>query len=190
MNYSLSARCSQGFTLIETLIVIVLSASMMVALSLLINSFNTAYTYERASALSASSARSVLSEAESLTLSASHVIQSHTFQSTTYTSSSEVLVLEIPSIDSSGNIIPSTYDYAVFYTNGTYAYRLLMTDAASNRASGTKQLSDTISSLTFSYNSADFALVNTVTVDVQTFVQSKEQISTDHRIEQMYLRNF
>lgn len=179
-----------GFTLIETMIVIALSAAMMGTLATLIYSFNTSYSYEQASALSAGSARSILREAESLTLSANHVLLSHSFSGTMYTSSSTVLVLEIPSIDSSGNSISGAYDYAVFYASGARAYRLLTANAASARAPGTKQLSNALSSITFSYNNADFTLVNTVTIDVQTSAQSKGQTNIDHRREQLYLRNF
>ena len=190
MKYFTTSRNSYGFTIIETLIVIALSASMMGALSLLIYSFNSSYSYGQLSSISAMSIRSVMNEVELLTLSASNVLQSHTFQSTTYTSSSNVLVLEIPSIDSYGNIISNTYDYAVFYVDGTYAYRILEANTTSKRITGTKQLSDTISSLVFSYNNSDFTLVDTVTVDVQTTVHYKEQTSVDNRHEQMYLRNF
>ncbi|MCX6786415.1 MAG: hypothetical protein NTU85_01170 [Candidatus Kaiserbacteria bacterium] len=181
---------TSGFTLVETLIVIALSVGMLIVLCMLIRSFNTSYSYEQGAAISAESARSVMRETESLTLVADHVLQSHTFSTTTYTSSSTVLVLEIPSIDSSGAIISSTYDYAVFYSNGTHAYRILAANAASKRVSGTKQLSDTISSLTFSYNNTNFTLVNTITVDVQTLMQLRGQSSIDHRSEQLYLRNF
>jgi len=179
-----------GFTLIETLIVIAISVSMLGALTTLIYSFNTSYSYEQSAALSAGSARAVMREAESLTLTADHVLQSHTFSGTVYTSSSTVLVLEIPSVDPSGNIISGAYDHAVFYADGTLAYRLLAANAASARVSGTRRLSDDIFSLTFSYNNADLALADAVTVDVQTFVQSKEQMSINHRREQLYLRNF
>jgi len=179
-----------GFTLIETVIVIAISVSMLGALSMLIYSFNTSTSYEQTAALSAESARAVIREAEALTLVADHVLQSHTFSSTTYTSSSTALVLEIPSVDSSGATVTNAYDYAVFYMNGARLYRTLAANVASARVSGTKKLSDTVSSLTFSYNSADFTLVNTVAIDVQTSVQSRGNVSVDHRREQLYLRNF
>jgi len=180
----------RGFTLIETVIVIALSASMFGVLSLLVRSFYVSYSYEQSAAISAESARSVIKEVESLTLVADKVLSSHVFSSATYDSSSNSLVLEIPSIDSSGAIVSGSYDYAAFYLQDTNAYRILEANAASSRASGTKKLSDTISSLTFSYNNADFALADAVTVDVQTLVQSRGQGSADHRSEQLYLRNF
>jgi hypothetical protein len=129
-------------------------------------------------------------EMESLTLPADAVLQTHTFIGGTYTSSSTVLVLEIPSVDSSGNTIASTHDYAVFYSVGTTsAYRLLEANALSTRVSGTKLLSSTMKAFTFTFNDADFTKVNIVTVDVQTQAQVKQDTVSDHRSEQMRLRN-
>lgn len=178
-----------GFSLIETVIVIALGAMTMLALSLLIYSFNKTSVYEQTAAQSSGSASAILREVESLALPADAVLQTHVFPGATYTSSSTALVLEIPSIDNSGVAIPNTYDYAVFYSVGTNAYRLLDANVLSKRVSGTKQLSTTLNTLTFSYDNADFAQVTTVTVTVQMRVQVKQDILTDHRSEQLRLRN-
>lgn len=182
----------RAFTLLETVIVIALSAAMMVALSALIYNFNEASAYEEASAASSGSANNLMREIESLVAPADAVVQMHEFEPSgvTYTSSSNVLVLEIPSVDSSGNVIANTYDYAAFYVVGTNAYRILEANAMSSRISGTKQLSSTVSSLTFSYNNTDFTAVNTITADVQTLAQVKQNTLTDHLNEQIRLRNF
>lgn len=180
----------RAFTLIETIIVIAISISMMTALGFLIYNFNTISTYQKIFMQSSNSASAIMREMESLTFPADAVLQTHTFSSSTYTSSPTVLVLEIPSIDSSGNVIANTYDYAAFYTVGTNAYIILEANALSNRASGTKKLSSTASALTFTYNDANFANVNIVTVDVQTQTQAKQEILSDHRREQIRLRNY
>lgn len=181
---------TRAFTLVETIIVIALGVTMMIALGLLIFTFNTISSYEQASSGSSGSASAVVREIESLALPADAVLQTHAFSDSTRTSSSAVLVLEIPSVDSSGNIIASTYDYAAFYVTGTNAYRLLEASASSKRVSGTKQLSSTISALTFTYGSSDFTQVSTTTVDVQTQAKVKQDILTDHRREQIRLRNY
>ena len=179
-----------GFTLVETMIVMALSVVMLGALGFLIYSFNSSTSYEQIAARSAESARSVMKEVESLAPVADHILVSHNFSGTIYTSSSSVLILEIPSIDASGSAIASTYDYAVFYVVGTRAYRLLVANAASKRVSGTKQLSDTVSSLSFSYPTADLLLADSVTISVQTSAQSRGKTSVDSRSEELYLRNF
>lgn len=181
-------RCA-GFTLIETIIVVTLSSIMMLTLSLLIYTFNKTSTYHQTAAQSSDSASTILREAESLISPASAVLQSHPFASATYTSTPTSLVLEIPSIDSSGIVIAGVYDYAAFYVVETNAYRLLEANAASKRVSGTKQLSSTIQALTFTYSDADFTNVSTTTVDVQTRVYVQQDSASSRQREQIRLRN-
>lgn len=180
----------RAFTLIETVIVIAISVFVISALGFLIYSFNTISSYEKTSMQSSGSATAIMREIESLALPANAVLQTHTFPNATYTSTPNSLVLEIPSIDSSGNVVENAYDYAAFYVIGTTnAYRLLEANALSARVSGTKQLSSTVSSFTFSYNDTDFTKVSTTTADIQTMARAKQEILTDHRREQIRLRN-
>ncbi|MSU74308.1 hypothetical protein EXS57_00845 [Candidatus Kaiserbacteria bacterium] len=180
---------SRAFTLIETVIVIGFSTSMMLALGLVTYHFNKILTYEQTASWSSGSASTLMREIGSLVLPARAVLQTHTFSGTVYTSTSTVLVLEIPSIDNSGSVIANTFDYAVVYASSTEAYRVLAAHASSKRVSGTKKLSSTISSLIFTYNNTDFTQVSTTTVDVQTRAYAKQDMLTDHRSEQMRLRN-
>lgn len=189
MSYSIHPRL-KAFTLIETIIVAAIGASMMVTLGFLIFNFNTTTAYQQAAAQSSGSASTLTREIESLTLPADAVLQSHTFASALYTSTTTSLVLEIPSIDSSGNTLTNTYDYAAFYILGTNVYRLLEASPLSKRASGTKQLSSTVSAMIFSYNDADFTKVSVVTIDVQTRARVKQSVLSDHRHEQIRLRNY
>jgi hypothetical protein len=180
---------TRGFSLVETVIVAGLSSAMMVALGCLIYNFNITSSYQKTFMQSSNSASTIMREVASLTIPASAVLQTRTFSGTPRSSSSTVLVLEIPSIDSSRNVIANTYDYVVFYVVGTNAYRLIEKNVLSTRLSGTKQLSSTVKSLTFTYNDADFTKVTTVTVDIQTQAQSKGETIPDRRSEQFRLRN-
>lgn len=179
----------RGFTLIETIIVVALSVCMMIALGSLIYSFTSISSFQQAEIQSSGSASIVMREIESLAFPANAVLQTHSFSSATYTSSATALVLEIPSIDSSGNVIANTHDYAAFYMVGTNAYRLLEANALSTRSSGTKKLSATVQALSFAYDTADFTQASIVTIDVQTQSQVKQHILSDHRHEQIKLRN-
>jgi prepilin-type N-terminal cleavage/methylation domain-containing protein len=179
----------QGFTLVEMVVVIGISSVLMVALAFMIFNFGTTYTYEQRAAQSARSASIVLRELESLVTPADQVLATHVFAAGTYSSGSNVLVVEIPSIDSNGSTVSNTYDYAAFYVSGANAYRLLEPDVLSSRQGGTKLLSATISSLGFTYDNADFTLVTTVTADVQTQVQVKQATASDRQQETIRLRN-
>lgn len=180
----------RAFSLIETVIVIAISTVMMLTLGFVIYQLNGSVAYEQTVAQSSGSASAIMREINSLTVPADAVLGAHIFPSATYTSSATALVLEIPSIDPSGNIIANTYDYAAFYTVGTNAYRLLAANTASKRSSGTKQLSSTVMSFTFAYNNTDFTKVSMVTTDVQTQAHVKQNTLSDHRSEQVWLRNF
>lgn len=182
-------KSGKGFTLIETVIVVALTVIMMVAISSLIYMFNKIASFERASSQSSTSASSIMREMESLVLPARAVLQTHMFSTGTYASGSVVLVLEIPSIDSSGVVIAATYDYAVFYVVGTSAYRRLEANAASSRFTQTKLLSSSVDSLSFAFDDAVFANISSVTVDLETEAQVKKDIVSDHRREQLVLRN-
>ncbi len=178
-----------GFTLLELVIIIALAVGVTVAIGTLIYMFSKISSYEKATSQSSGSASALIREVESLVVPAHAVVQTHAFTSTTTSSSSRILVLEIPSIDSSGVVITNTYDYAVFYTSGTNAYRLLQANALSRRVSGTKQLSSAVSSLTFTYDSGTYSAVSTVTVDIQTQAQVRQDTAVDHRSESIVLRN-
>ena len=178
-----------AFTLIETVIVIALSLCVVTALSFLLYTFNKALSYGNISTQSYTSAGALLREIESLALSANAVLQTRSFSGTTYTSTTTSLVLELPSIDNSGNVIANARDYVVFYAAGANAYRLLEKNASSARVAGTKLLSSTLDTLAFSYDDTDFAQVRTVTVDIQTRAQVKEETVTSRLYQQIRLRN-
>jgi hypothetical protein len=181
---------SKGFTLLETVIVIGISAFIMLALVTFYLNFNAVLGTDGALVGVADGARATLGEAELLVLPAHRVLSSHIFSATTSSSNAGALVLEIPSIDSTGAVVAGRYDYALFYKSGTTAYRLLEVDAASSRLAGTKKLSARISSLTFSYNSADFALVTSVEIDVVASSTVKSRTVSTHLREKLYLRNY
>jgi len=181
---------SRGFTLVETLVVAGLGAGMLVTIAFLVLQFNNSLAYEQTASQSSGSASGVMREVESLVVPASDVLQTHTFASATYTSTTTSLVLQIPSVDSSGAVIANTYDYAAFYATSTSVYRLLEVNAASKRTAGTKLLSSSMRTLTFSYDNTDFTKVTTITVDLQTQAQVKQAVLSDHRREKIRLRNF
>ena len=190
MKYTLLQIRQRAFTLVETIIVVALGTSMMIVLGLLIYNFNTTVVYEQTLAQSSGSASAVMREIESLALPADAVLQMHTFSGVPHNSSATELILEIPSIDNSGNVIANTYDYARFYLVGTDVYRHLEAYDLSSRTSGTKRLGSTVQTLTFIYNNSDFPRVSAITVDVQTRAQVKQNVLSYHLREYVRLRNY
>lgn len=178
-----------GFTLLETIITLAITVIALLALTNLFFVFNSIYGYQQAFMAAAGSSGAAINAFEAAVLPADQVLASHVFSGTTHTSSANTLVLELPAIDGSGNVIPSAKDYIVFYASSSNLYRLTQADALSARVSGLKKLSTTLQSLTFSYDNADFAKVTNVTTDIQTQAQFKQQAVQSHLQEQMYLRN-
>lgn len=187
MTYVRRARHS-GFTLLETVLTVGIVSLLMGGLALLFLFFSNLYQYELAY-IRAHSAGSAIRSIAGLTLQAQSVLGSHTFGSGSYTSNSTTLVLKIPTVDASGVVIPLTYDYMVVYVSGSNLYQQLEPDASSARVGGVKLLTDSLKTLLFTYDNADYTQVTRVTVDITTEVIEKTKIVTNHIRQDMPLRN-
>ncbi len=179
----------RGFTLLESVIVIGISALALIALSNLFFIFNSIYGYQQVFMATSGSASKTLNALEAAVFPAEHVLASRSFSGTTYTSSTTVLVLELPSIDSSGNIISGVKDYVAFYTDSAKFYRLVEAGSGSTRVSGLTLLSTTLNALSFTYDNADFAQVANVTAELRMQAQFKQEVVQSHLREQLHLRN-
>lgn len=181
---------TRAFTLIETIIVVAITALMMLALANLFNNFNVLYAYQQTFVASANNAGSALNAIGAAVLPADHVIASHTFSGQLRSSGATTLVVELPTINSSGVVIPNAFDYIAFYLSGTDLYRVTDPNVSSIRASGTKKVASLISSLSFSYDNGDFTLVTYVSTNVTATLNARNgQVQTSLH-EQFYLRNF
>ncbi len=179
----------RGFTLIETIVVITLFTIMLFALFNFFINYNNTYLYEEAVVRTASSAGALVTDVTMYALPATQVLASRTFNGVTYTSGGGVLVLEVPAVNAAGAVVSATYDYVAFYSTGTKAYRIISANAASTRVSGTKQLSDSVSSLTFVYDNVSFPVVTKIEIDVVTALQVKGSTATQHLNQEVHLRN-
>jgi len=89
--------------------------------------------------------------------SATQVVTSHSG----YTTGNNVLVLEVPSIDSAGDVvdIENDFDYIVYRVSGTVLYRITYVAATSSREAGSRQIAENCSTLTFSSGGTDLGSV-------------------------------
>jgi hypothetical protein len=178
-----------GYTLVETVIVIALSVVALTALVNLFLIFNTIYGYQRAFIATAGSSGAALNALQIAVLPAEAVLASHAFTEAAYASATSTLVLKLPSVDGAGNIVSGASDYIVFYASSTALYRLVEADAASARSSGTTKLSGTLSSLTFTYDAANPSDASEVSADIVTQTLFKDQLVRSHLKEAWRLRN-
>lgn len=178
-----------GFTLLEIVIIVGVSTLIVLALIPLYSGYIRTYSYTTAVGDTAGSAAATANELQKWVLQSNRIVTNTTISGTLYTTSSTTLALELPSIDSSGAIIASAYDYVVFYSSGTKLYRLLSSNAGSSRVSGTKTLSTTLSSLTFTYNNASPTSADAITVVMHMVGSASHQTAAYELIQKLYLRN-
>lgn len=180
---------NRGFTFIEAIFAVAVFIFITLAMMYLYYNFSNIYNYQQVEARVAGSARTVANELQSAVLQSDKIVSSRAFSGHTYSTDQDTLVLEVPSIDSSGSIVDGKFDYAVFYIVGTNFYKLTEVDAASVRPSGLKQLSDAIATITFTFDNANLDLAGKIDVDMRTQAMARRQTVTCHLFQELYLRN-
>lgn len=179
----------KGFTLIETIVAIGIASLLIGVLFLLFDNYNKVFKAQQTSARVLVSASQAGNELQNYARQASAVVSSYTFSGTTYTSNSTTLVMKMPAVDSSGSLITGEYDYVVFYTSSGKLYEKVSAYASSDRKTLTKQLSDTASSVTFTYNNGTPSSATQVDVDI-IMSATEAHATASHELKQtLYLQN-
>jgi len=184
-----SRQKERGFSIIEAIFASAILIFVLGAFVVLYTNFSKFYNRQQAEINIGNSARESVKELQSSILQADQIAASHTFSGTTYSTDQDTLVLEIPSIDGSGNIVSGKYDYIAFYLTGNNLYRLIDADAASSRSSGQNKISDAVSALTFTYNNPNLTLASKVDVNLQMQTISGGQTIFYNLNQKIYLRN-
>ncbi len=151
----------RGFTLIEIMIVITLISICGYIVADIFIGQNRIYKVQVAELNVTSDARMSLDDIDNFVRQANRVLDSYT----TYTTSSQVMVLQIQSVDSSNQLIPA-FDTIVYYLTGTNLYREIFPNAGSARPAMVKKIASNVTSLAFTYNNASHSLVTEVTTDI------------------------
>lgn len=105
---------SKGFTLPEVIIATFLTAIVGGLILLIVVRSNGVFYTETAKVGQGLNVNDTLANIRSNVKVSAAVASSFTNGGTTYTSGSSTLVLKVPSVDSTGAIIPSTFDYIVY----------------------------------------------------------------------------
>jgi hypothetical protein len=154
-NRSAARHRAAGFTLLETVAVIGIMIMLLLVVDriFLVNEDYMAKTLARID--NDNGAVIAIGRLGELSRGATAILTSETINGTLYTTSPDVLVLQIPTLDGSGNIVANSSDYVAFYRNpidSTQIYTDTAVAAGSARQSGKKLLTDDNALLTFSYN--------------------------------------
>lgn len=178
-----------GFTIVEVLISTFILAILMIVLLNIYKGYYTVFDIQEARTAVNGSASAIIKEFGEVARQADHVVSSHTFSGTTYSSGTGTAVFELPAIDSSGGVIDGVYDYVAFYTSSTDAYAITDPGSGSARGSGTKHLSSTLNALTFTYSAAALANATSTDIDVLTQHIVRGQTLQTHLRQTVRLRN-
>lgn len=179
----------KGFTLIEIMVSTFIFVMIMIVLFNIYKGYYTVFDIQQARTAVNGSASTVIKEFGRVARQADHVAGSHVFSGVTYTSGVGVAVFELPSLDSSGDIIAGTYDYIAFYATSTSSYVITDAGSGSARGNGTRHLSDTLNTLTFTYSTSTMANATSTDIDVLTQKIVRGQTLQAHLHQTVRLRN-
>lgn len=141
-----------GLTLIEVLIA--MGIASVVGALLLVIMFNSAgLFYQQSSKVGQGlGLNDALSQIRSSIRQSSAIASSYTDGSTIYTSSATQLVLKVASIDASGNLVPDTFDYFVFFKDETkLRFKSFLAPQSNGRKASDRILSLNVENVLFQY---------------------------------------
>lgn len=163
-----ACKVQSGFTLAEVIIamsIVVIVGTLL--LVILVN--NTGLFYQQSTILNQGvGINDSLSKIRTSIKEANAVSANYTSGSTTYTTGSSELVLQLPAIDSSGNKIFNIFDYAVFNITQNRLYLKVFPDSASGsvRKNADLILTQNVDSIKFDYlDNNNQLLINPVQAD-------------------------
>jgi hypothetical protein len=180
---------NRGFTFAETIVVVALLVLMSSALISMYLSFNTFFHTNNASFDATRSASQLMRAIHEASLQANGVSNSRTVSGTTYTSASTTLVLEVPSIGASGQVVAGAYDFIIIHATSSSAYYIVDPDISSTRKAVQRTLSTVLTNLTFAYNGSPIESSTKVDVALETASTYKDQVRSALLSQQIYFRN-
>lgn len=121
------------------------------------------------------------------------VEQSHGFDGDLVVSSSTALVLKLPSIDGSGNIVPNTYDYVGFYRDATETnkmFAIIDADDASVRVDSDRLITNYNQMLDFRYNNPTITEASRISIYILNQQIQKDIELNTRGWTSIFLRNY
>lgn len=148
-------KVEKGLTLIEVLIAVGITAIAGVLLLVVIVNSAGLFTNQSSKVQMGLNSNDALAVVRNSIKQAYTVAEQYTNGSDTYLSGSNQLVLQVPAIDFSNNIITDTYDFFVFFLDSDTLRFKVFPDPSSSRKPVNQVFSTSIDSLNFQYfNSA------------------------------------
>ncbi len=185
-----SRNNQQGFTIIEIVIVTFLFAILLMGMLGIFDWHQKVFLLEQAEVRATGSVRTAFNEMTRYIAQGNQILASRTISGQTYNTGASALVLEIPSLNSSGNVIATSFDHVIYYASGTELHQIIEPGTGSVRPAGNRQLSSSLQSLSFTYNNADPTQASSVVVDITAQAQARgTSVVTAHAVDTIFLRN-
>ena len=160
---------SKGFTLIEMLVVIGLVGLLSVFAAGIFISNNRFYQNQSGEIEAISGTRAIADHINEYGRLGDSIVASRTYNSTLYTTGATTVIFRIPSVDASNAIIASTYDYGYVTRDPSNTSRLVLMlelGAGSARKARNIQLTDKLSTVSFTYDNATPSQAGNVTYQI------------------------
>ncbi len=196
MNYkakkiSSSSSCSmkqKGFTLVELIVSVSLFLIVSLFLGYLVTYQFLIYNTQITELNITHDARTALDDIDDYVRQSNRVVANYD----SYTTGSQILVLQIKSIDSSNQLIGATYDNVVFYSSGSDLFRQVFPNSHSSRLAVTKKLATNVdtNNFSFSYDNLDYFLVKQITTSMAIKQNVGNKIKSITLYSQTKLRNY
>ena len=154
-----------GFTLAEVVVVILLLALMLSIGSAIFIYNNRFYETQTGEVFSITATREAADRINEYGRQAVGISNSYIYNFITYTTGAQTVIFQVPSLDSSNQVITGSYDYVIIGANPGVANRLeliVVPAAGSFRPARNLLLSDKLTALNYTYNNPDLALARRV----------------------------
>lgn len=117
---------------------------------------------------------------------------SRVINGTTYTTSGDVMVLRLPTIDASNNVVAASYDYMAVYRHSAQTTKIFSDiDAAagSKRVDGQKLITAYNTAMTFRYNDPDVTNADRVQLYLVNSQTKRQTVLTTKAWTSIFMRN-
>jgi Tfp pilus assembly protein PilW len=170
---------TRGASLLEISVSIGIASMVFAIVGAIFIAQGRYFAIEDAIAQTQYNAFQVIDTAGLYVLSASSVLGSRTINGTDYTTGTSTLVVRLPSLDASGAILASTYDYIAIGVSATDPTRFVVdidADANSVRRDATRLPAALVDKLIFRYNAVDPTAATAIELYVRTRKDARGQV--------------
>lgn len=191
-SFRTTRRPPHGISLIELMVAMaVMSVMLLIVSQIFIADYNlvqgqVAHTDTVVGTMLATRAISTMARG------AVGVMATQTINGTSYTSSTSTLVLKLPAINATGDVINNTYDYVAFARDGSSPTKIfadVQAASGSARISLRRLITAYNSQLAFRYNAADITKATRVQIYLVNSEAYRNSTLTDSAWTALYLRN-